>query len=149
MEYSVGSVGRVVVIRLSEGDELYECIEGVAKKESITSAAVFITGGMRKADVVVGTGSGERTDPCSGRTIEQVHRTRIRAARIVKRRRDHHVARAQRQHRVAELIAGVRGWIDELRKRGGQRPAGFKAFDGQMPRAPRRLTISSFALSTV
>ena len=54
MEYSVGSVGRVVVVRLSEGDELYECIERVAAKESIASAAVFITGGIRKADVVVG-----------------------------------------------------------------------------------------------
>ncbi len=54
MDYSVGSVGRVVVVRLSEGDELYECIEGVAAKESIASAAVFITGGIRKAKVVVG-----------------------------------------------------------------------------------------------
>ena len=54
MEYSVGSVGRVVVIHLSEGDELYECIEGVAVKEDIKSAAVFVTGGFRKADVVVG-----------------------------------------------------------------------------------------------
>ena len=54
MEYSVGSVGRVVVLRLGEGDEIYECIEGVAAKENIASASVFITGGFRKADVVVG-----------------------------------------------------------------------------------------------
>ncbi len=54
MEYSVGSVGRVVVVRLSEGEELYECIEGVAAKENIASASVFITGGIRTADVVVG-----------------------------------------------------------------------------------------------
>lgn len=54
MEYSVGNVGRVVVLRLNEGDELYECVEGVAKKENVASAAVFITGGFRKADVVVG-----------------------------------------------------------------------------------------------
>jgi predicted DNA-binding protein with PD1-like motif len=54
MEYSVGSVGRVVVVRLSEGDELYECVEGVAAKEKIASAAVFVTGGFREADVVVG-----------------------------------------------------------------------------------------------
>ena len=54
MEYSVGNIGRVVVARLAEGDELYECIEGVAKKENISSAAVLITGGFRKADVVVG-----------------------------------------------------------------------------------------------
>lgn len=54
MDYSIGSVGRVVVVRLCEGDELYECIEGVAVKENIASAAVFVTGGFRGADVVVG-----------------------------------------------------------------------------------------------
>ena len=54
MEYSVGNVGRVVVLRLSEGEELYESVHEVAKKEGISSAAVFVTGGFRKADVVVG-----------------------------------------------------------------------------------------------
>ncbi len=54
MEYRVGTVGRVVAMRLSEGEDLYESIEGVAKKEDIRSAAVFITGGFRQAKVVVG-----------------------------------------------------------------------------------------------
>lgn len=54
MEYSVGKTGRVVAMRLSEGEDLYECIESVAKKEGIECGAVFITGGTRKAKVVVG-----------------------------------------------------------------------------------------------
>jgi predicted DNA-binding protein with PD1-like motif len=54
MEYAVGKTGRVIVMRLSEGENLYDMVESVAKKESIRSAAVFITGGVRKADVVVG-----------------------------------------------------------------------------------------------
>ena len=54
MEYSVGKVGRVVVLRLSEGDEIYPCIETVATEEKIASASVFVLGGLRKADVVVG-----------------------------------------------------------------------------------------------
>ena len=54
MEYSVGSAGRVVVMRLSEGEKLYESVESVAEKENIKAAAVLITGGFRKADVVVG-----------------------------------------------------------------------------------------------
>ena len=41
-------------MRLSEGDDLYESVESVAKKEGINSAAVLITGGFRKASVVVG-----------------------------------------------------------------------------------------------
>ena len=54
MEYAIGKTGRVIAARLFEGENLYECIETIAKKENIESAAVFITGGFRKADVVVG-----------------------------------------------------------------------------------------------
>ena len=54
MEYSVGKTGRVIAARLFEGEDLYESIESIAEKENIKSAAVLITGGFRKADVVVG-----------------------------------------------------------------------------------------------
>ena len=54
MEYSVGQTGRIIAARLFEGEDVYESIEGIAKKEDIKSAAVFITGGFRKADIVVG-----------------------------------------------------------------------------------------------
>ena len=54
MEYSIGRTGRVIAARLFEGEDIYESIEGIAKKEDIKSAAVFITGGFRQADVVVG-----------------------------------------------------------------------------------------------
>ncbi len=54
MEYGVGQVGRVVVARLFEGEDLYESVEQIARAENIRCAAVLITGGFRKADVVVG-----------------------------------------------------------------------------------------------
>ena len=54
MEYSIGKAGRVVGARLFEGEDLYESIESIAKKEDIKAAAVLITGGFRKANVVVG-----------------------------------------------------------------------------------------------
>jgi len=54
MEYSVGQTGRVIAARLFEGEDLYESIEQIAQKEQIRCAAVLITGGFRKADVVVG-----------------------------------------------------------------------------------------------
>lgn len=54
MQYSVGKPGRVIVMRLSEGEDLYNCVESIAKKEKIRSAAIFITGGIRKARIVVG-----------------------------------------------------------------------------------------------
>lgn len=54
MEYAVGKTGRIIAARLYEGEDLYESIESIAKKENIRSAAVLITGGFRKANVVVG-----------------------------------------------------------------------------------------------
>ena len=54
MEYSIGKTGRVFGVRLFEGEDLYENVESLAKKEGINSAAVFITGGFRQAKVVVG-----------------------------------------------------------------------------------------------
>jgi predicted DNA-binding protein with PD1-like motif len=54
MEYAIGKPGRMIVLRLSEGDSLYQCIEEVAKRENIKSASVLITGGIRKASVVLG-----------------------------------------------------------------------------------------------
>ena len=54
MEYAVGKPGRIIAAKLSEGDDLYDCIESIAKNENIKAAAVLITGGIRKASVIVG-----------------------------------------------------------------------------------------------
>ena len=54
MEYAVGNTGRIIAARLFEGENLYDSIHEIAKKEKIKSAAVLITGGFRQADVVVG-----------------------------------------------------------------------------------------------
>jgi predicted DNA-binding protein with PD1-like motif len=54
MEYQVGKPGRIIAARLFEGEDIYESIESIAGKENIKAAAVFITGGFRKANVVVG-----------------------------------------------------------------------------------------------
>jgi len=54
MEYSVGKTGRIIAARLFEGEDLYRSVEQIATKENIKSAAVLITGGFRKASVVVG-----------------------------------------------------------------------------------------------
>jgi len=54
MEYAVGRTGRIIAARLFEGEDLYESVEEIARKKNIRSAAVLITGGFRKADVIVG-----------------------------------------------------------------------------------------------
>ncbi|MBN2183242.1 MAG: DUF296 domain-containing protein [Sedimentisphaerales bacterium] len=54
MEYAVGKTGRVIAARLFEGEDLYESVHEIARAENIRAAAVLITGGFRKADVIVG-----------------------------------------------------------------------------------------------
>jgi predicted DNA-binding protein with PD1-like motif len=54
MEYGIGRLGRVIVVRLFEGEDVYASIESLAAKENVRSAAVVMVGGLRKAKVVVG-----------------------------------------------------------------------------------------------
>ncbi len=54
MEYQIGRPGRIFAARLFEGEELYQCIESLAREQDIQRAAVFITGGLRRSNIVVG-----------------------------------------------------------------------------------------------
>jgi len=54
MDYQTGKIGRVIVARGFEGEDLYEEIESIAAKEEIRCAAVIVVGGLRSAKVVVG-----------------------------------------------------------------------------------------------
>jgi len=54
MDYTEGRLGRVFVARLEDGESVYEVVEEIARRESISSAAVLAIGGMRKGKVVTG-----------------------------------------------------------------------------------------------
>lgn len=54
MDYTTGSIGRVFVARGMDGEDIYAEIEGIAAKENIASAVVWLVGGMRSGKVVVG-----------------------------------------------------------------------------------------------
>ena len=54
MDYTEGRLGRVFVARLEDGESVYEVVEEIASKESISAAAVLAIGGMRKGKVVTG-----------------------------------------------------------------------------------------------
>lgn len=59
MKYSKGSLGRVVVIRLEDGDVVHECIERVAVAEDICRGYVMLVGGADQGShVVVGPEDG-------------------------------------------------------------------------------------------
>lgn len=54
MDYQIGQIGRVVVARGFEGEDLYAEIESLAAREKIDCAAVLLLGGLRSGKVVVG-----------------------------------------------------------------------------------------------
>lgn len=54
MDYRVGSIGRVIVVRFGDGEDLLKCLAEIAKKEDIHSAVFHIVGGLKKGDFVVG-----------------------------------------------------------------------------------------------
>lgn len=54
MEYTQGSLGRVFVARLHEGESIYQAVEEIARREGVASAAVMAVGGMRSGKIVTG-----------------------------------------------------------------------------------------------
>lgn len=54
MEYRTGSIGRVIVARFSDGEDLIGGIAEIAKREKLRSAHFHIVGGLRKGDFVAG-----------------------------------------------------------------------------------------------
>jgi predicted DNA-binding protein with PD1-like motif len=54
MEYSVGSVGRVIAARFRDNEPVYAGIEEIARRENVASACVLAVGGVRRGKVVVG-----------------------------------------------------------------------------------------------
>ena len=55
MDYRTGSIGRVLMIRLDQGDDLLENLKEIVVKETIKSAWFQILGGVRQAGVVTKT----------------------------------------------------------------------------------------------
>ena len=68
MKVAAGHLGRVLVIRLDEGDVLHECVERAAKDAGMHRAAVLALGGAdRGSRLVVGPEDGD------ARSIVPVH----------------------------------------------------------------------------
>jgi predicted DNA-binding protein with PD1-like motif len=60
MKYSSAALGRVLVVRLEDGDVVHECIEEAARAEGIARAAVILLGGAGAGSrIVVGPEDGE------------------------------------------------------------------------------------------
>lgn len=54
MKYQIGKVGRVVVARFEDGDDLLASLVDIARAESIKAAVVYLVGGLKGGRFVVG-----------------------------------------------------------------------------------------------
>ncbi len=54
MKYQVGKVGRVVVARFEDREDVLGNLCSIVKKEGISAAAFYLVGGMREGKIVVG-----------------------------------------------------------------------------------------------
>ena len=74
MEYRTGSVGRVIVARFSDGEDLLEGLKELAKEEGLKSAFFCIVGGLKGGEFVVGPEDEEERPPRPiWRKIEESH----------------------------------------------------------------------------
>ncbi|NUO10235.1 MAG: DUF296 domain-containing protein [Candidatus Brocadia sp.] len=54
MKYQVGRIGRVVVARFEDKEDVLGNLSGIVEKEGIRAAAFYLVGGMREGKIVVG-----------------------------------------------------------------------------------------------
>ncbi len=54
MEYRSGAVGRVLLMRLDQGDDLLACLRELVVREKIDNGWFQVFGGLRRAEVVTG-----------------------------------------------------------------------------------------------
>lgn len=73
MRYRVGQIGRVIAMRLEDGDDAIASITNMAKEEGIRSAVFYLLGGLRNARVVVGPEKEEMPPVPEWREIEESH----------------------------------------------------------------------------
>lgn len=59
MKYSVGHTGRVILLRLDEGEDVLESLESLASKENIESGIFFVIGSLKEGSFVSGADTDE------------------------------------------------------------------------------------------
>jgi uncharacterized protein len=54
VRYQTGRIGRVIVVRFDDGEDILEGLTAIVKKEDVRAAAFYLVGGMREVRIVVG-----------------------------------------------------------------------------------------------
>jgi len=73
MKYQTGEVGRVIVARFEDNDDVLEGLAEIAKKEDIHSAIFHLVGGMKAGRYVVGPETEDLPPKPVWRELEESH----------------------------------------------------------------------------
>lgn len=73
MKYQVGKVGRVVVAKFEDKEDVLANLSSIAKKEGINAAAFYLIGGMREGKIVVGPEKDEVPPTPVWRNLGEIH----------------------------------------------------------------------------
>ena len=74
MKYQVGKVGRVVVAKFEDREDVLGNLSAIVKKEGINAAAFYLVGGMREGKIVVGPEKMKCLRPRYGKIWERAMR---------------------------------------------------------------------------
>lgn len=73
MKYRIGGIGRVVVARFEDGDDIVGGLSAIAKKEGIRAAVFYLLGGVKEARIVVGPERDEMPPVPVWRELKESH----------------------------------------------------------------------------
>ncbi len=73
MKYQVGRIGRVVVAKFDDREDVLGNLGSIMKRENIRSAAFYLVGGMREARIVVGPETEELPPTPQWRELGESH----------------------------------------------------------------------------
>jgi predicted DNA-binding protein with PD1-like motif len=73
MKYQTGRVGRIIIARFEDGEDILGNISEIATRENIRSAVVYLIGGIKMGKVVVGPEKEELPPKPIWREIHESH----------------------------------------------------------------------------
>lgn len=73
MRYQVGEPGRVIVARFEDGDDIFDGLKSIARKENVRAAVFYLVGGIREGKIVVGPETDTLPPTPVWKTIDESH----------------------------------------------------------------------------
>lgn len=73
MKYQVGEIGRVVVARFDDSDDILDGLVHIARREDIRACIFYLVGGIKDGRIVVGPETDEMPPVPAWRSISESH----------------------------------------------------------------------------